>query len=132
MRNAAIAAAIIFFVFHLLVDGARAHFAAEPGRRSAFLALWGSVKLLVRRPLRMLAIGAMGAIAALGSAALNSARRFAVTAFAPALLNVSCIAFALALPGWLGAHDADPILAMAIGALRALREGGRSGRPLSR
>ena len=37
--------------------------------------------------------------AALGAAALNSAKRFVVTAFAPALLNVSCIAFALGLPG---------------------------------
>ncbi|HEV8548267.1 MAG TPA: lipid II flippase MurJ, partial [Polyangiaceae bacterium] len=36
--------------------------------------------------------------AALGSAALNASKRFVVTAFAPGLLNVACIAFALALP----------------------------------
>jgi len=55
--------------------------------------------------------------AALGSAALNSEKRFVVTAFAPALLNVSCIAFALLLPGVLSRGGTDPILAMAVGAL---------------
>ncbi|HVW24266.1 MAG TPA: murein biosynthesis integral membrane protein MurJ [Polyangiaceae bacterium] len=55
--------------------------------------------------------------AALGTAALNSAKRFAVTAFAPALLNVSCIAFALALPAFFAARGDEPVLAMAIGAL---------------
>lgn len=55
--------------------------------------------------------------AALGVAALNTHKRFVVTSFAPALLNVSFIAFALLLPGWLGAKGYEPILAMAIGAL---------------
>lgn len=55
--------------------------------------------------------------AALGAAALNASRRFVVTAFAPGLLNVSCIVFALALSGTIAARGGDPILAMAIGAL---------------
>ncbi|HEX3593621.1 MAG TPA: murein biosynthesis integral membrane protein MurJ [Polyangiaceae bacterium] len=55
--------------------------------------------------------------AALGAAALNSAKRFAVTAFAPALLNVSCIAFAVLLPGWVASRGYEPVLAMALGAL---------------
>jgi putative peptidoglycan lipid II flippase len=55
--------------------------------------------------------------AALGAAALNASKRFVVTAFAPGLLNVACIAFALGLPGWLAARGEDPILAMAIGVL---------------
>lgn len=54
---------------------------------------------------------------ALGVAALNTHKRFVVTSFAPALLNVSFIVFALTLTGWLGAHGYEPILAMAIGAL---------------
>jgi hypothetical protein len=70
MHQASVAAAIVFFVFHLLVDGARAQFAAEPSRRSAVAALWGALKLFVRRPLRMLAVGAAGSIAGLGIAAL--------------------------------------------------------------
>ena len=55
--------------------------------------------------------------AALGIAALNTHRRFVVTSFAPALLNVAFITFALVLPGWLGARGYDRILAMAVGAL---------------
>lgn len=54
---------------------------------------------------------------ALGIAALNTHKRFVVTSFAPALLNVSFIAFALILPGWLGARGYERILAMAVGAL---------------
>ena len=55
--------------------------------------------------------------AALGAAALNASKRFVVTAFAPGLLNVACIAFSVALPTWLAVHGHDPILAMAFGAL---------------
>lgn len=55
--------------------------------------------------------------AALGAAALNSERRFVVTAFAPGLLNVSSIVCALALPAWFSSRGDDPIFAMAVGAL---------------
>jgi len=55
--------------------------------------------------------------AALGVAALNTYRRFVVTAFAPALLNVAFIACALLLPAWFAARGRDPIMAMAAGAL---------------
>jgi putative peptidoglycan lipid II flippase len=55
--------------------------------------------------------------AALGMAALNAKRRFAVAAFAPGLLNVALIAAALGLPALLRAAGQDPVLALAIGAL---------------
>lgn len=55
--------------------------------------------------------------AALGAAALNSEKRFVVTAFAPGLLNVSSIVCALALSAWFRSRGEDPILAMAVGAL---------------
>lgn len=55
--------------------------------------------------------------AALGIAALNTHRRFVVTSFAPGLLNVSFMVFALVLPGVLGAHGKERILAMAFGGL---------------
>jgi putative peptidoglycan lipid II flippase len=55
--------------------------------------------------------------AALGSAALNANRRFAVPAFAPALLNVALLAAAFALPDVLAGSGHDPVLALAIGAL---------------
>lgn len=55
--------------------------------------------------------------AALGMAALNANRRFAVAAFAPGLLNVALLAAALGLPGVLIASGHDPLQALAIGAL---------------
>ena len=55
--------------------------------------------------------------AALGVAALNTHKRFVVTSFAPALLNVSFLASALLLPRWLGARGTDSIVAMALGGL---------------
>jgi hypothetical protein len=70
LRNGAIAAAVAIFVFHLMVDAARAQFAAEPGRRSAAAALWSAVRMMVRRPLRALGLGALGTAAGLGGAAV--------------------------------------------------------------
>ena len=55
--------------------------------------------------------------AALGVAALNTYQRFVATSFAPGLLNVSFIALALGLPGYLGAHGYDPALALAVAVL---------------
>jgi putative peptidoglycan lipid II flippase len=55
--------------------------------------------------------------AALGMAALNAKRRFAVAAFAPGLLNVALLAAALGLPGLLVSMGRDPVLALAAGAL---------------
>lgn len=54
---------------------------------------------------------------ALGVAALNAHRRFVVTSFAPALLNIAFIVAALVLPGLLGARGHERILAMAFGGL---------------
>ena len=78
--------------------------------------------------------------AALGMAALNAKRRFAVAAFAPGLLNVALLAAAFGLPALLAARGQDPVLALAIGALvgglaqvlaqaPALRAIGYAGRP---
>lgn len=55
--------------------------------------------------------------AALGMAALNAKRKFAVAAFAPGLLNVAFLVAAFALPGPLAAAGLDRSLAMAVGAL---------------
>lgn len=55
--------------------------------------------------------------AALGMAALNAKRRFAVSSFAPGLLNVAFIAAAFALPPVLAARGVDVAHALTIGAL---------------
>lgn len=56
-------------------------------------------------------------IAAIGSAALHTHRRFAVPALAPALTNVAIIACALVAPPYLDRAGYDPALALAFGAL---------------
>ncbi len=55
--------------------------------------------------------------AALGMAALNAKRQFAVPAFAPALLNVALIACAFLLPAPLASRGIDASIALGIGAL---------------
>jgi putative peptidoglycan lipid II flippase len=78
--------------------------------------------------------------AALGMAALNAKRKFAVAAFAPGLLNVSFLACAFLLPGPLERAGMDRAWAMGVAALvggalqvaaqiPALRAIGYTGRP---
>ena len=79
--------------------------------------------------------------AALGMAALNAEREFAVAAFAPGLLNVAFLLAAFLLPSMLEAHGIDRAMAMPIGALlggvlqvaaqwRSLRRLGYAARPV--
>ncbi len=79
--------------------------------------------------------------AALGMAALNAKRKFAVAAFAPALFNVALIGAAFALRDPLAARGIDPSISLAIGVLLggvlqvvaqlpALKSIGYAGRPV--
>ncbi len=79
--------------------------------------------------------------AALGMAALNAKKKFAVAAFAPALFNVALLVAAFGLQGPLEARGIDPVMALAIGVLLggvlqvaaqlpALRRIGYAGRPV--
>ena len=56
-RLAMLATVLLVFLAQLCVDAARAMFAAEPYRKSAILAFWAGVLLLVRRPLRSIGLG---------------------------------------------------------------------------
>jgi putative peptidoglycan lipid II flippase len=79
--------------------------------------------------------------AALGMAALNAKRRFAVAAFAPALFSVGIVGAALTLRGPLAERGVDPSMTLAIGVLAggvmqvvaqvpALRSIGYASRPI--
>jgi putative peptidoglycan lipid II flippase len=79
--------------------------------------------------------------AALGMAALNAKKKFAVAAFAPGLFNVALIGSAFLLRGPLAERGIDPSIALAIGVLLggvlqvvaqlpALRAIGYAGRPV--
>jgi len=61
-----VVAAIVFFLV------------AEPARQSALLALWSAVRLFWRRPLRVLAVGALGSAVGLGLAALAMVLRLRI------------------------------------------------------
>lgn len=122
-------------------QGARRYLAAIRGVSLASLVLAAVLGMLFARPLVELFAGGLHArpgddferaveltrwlfpyiffagTAALGMAALNAYGRFAVAAFAPALLNIAFIACAFALPAWLEAGARDGVLALAIGAL---------------
>ena len=79
--------------------------------------------------------------AALGMAALNAKKKFAVAAFAPALFNVALLIAAFGLRGPLEARGIDPVMALAVGVLLggvlqvaaqipALRRIGYTGKPV--
>ncbi len=79
--------------------------------------------------------------AALGMAALNAKRRFAVAAFAPALFSVGIVGAAVLLRGPLAARGIEPAMTLAIGVLAggifqvvaqlpALRAIGYTARPI--
>ena len=65
-RWALAVAAGLLFLAHLTLDAGRARMAAEPGRRSAFLAWLSGAWLVLRRPVRSLVVGILGALAGLG------------------------------------------------------------------
>src|SRR5207302_2265151 len=75
---ALVASAALVFLGHLIVDAARAQFAADPLRHSAVLALWSALRLILRQPLRALAVGALGALAGLGLALALMALRLRI------------------------------------------------------
>ncbi|MFO0582103.1 MAG: hypothetical protein U0229_07525 [Anaeromyxobacter sp.] len=74
-RAALAAAAVVVFLAHLTLDAGRAHFAAEPGRRSAFLAWVAGAWLVIRRPVATIVVGAVGTGLALAVAAALLALR---------------------------------------------------------
>ena len=82
-------------------------FHAQPGQfeRTVTLTRWVFPSLL------------LAGTAALGMAALNAERRFAVAALSPGLVNIGMIVAALLAPAWLGAHGIEPSLALCLGAL---------------
>ena len=69
MKAAIAVSAIVLWLAHLTLDAGRAVISAQPLRRSAFLAWWAGVRLIVRLPLRTLSLGLLGTLAGFGLAA---------------------------------------------------------------
>lgn len=91
LRIGIAAAGALVFVAHLLVDTARSQFAADSSRRSALVALWTAVRLLLRLPLRALGIGALGAAVGLGLAAALMALRLQIPQAGPFTVLVAWV-----------------------------------------
>jgi len=72
------AAALVIFIAALVVDAARAQFAADPVRRSALAALWTGSKMVWRLPLRAAGIGAVGTVLGVGGALVLMAIRLQI------------------------------------------------------
>ena len=104
---AAVAGAAVFFVCHLLLDLARAQFAADPRRRSALFALWRAARVLFAHPLRALGVGAAGAVLGFGLALCLMALRLQIDQHGAAAMAVA----------WLLAQGAQ----LAVGWGRAVR-----------
>jgi hypothetical protein len=101
-RLALAAAVLSALLAHVTLEAGRAHFGAQPERRSAFLAWWSGVGLLVRHPLRVLGLCAatstvgLGLAAALMAAHLHVPQRGGGTvllAFALGQLAVAAVAW---------------------------------------
>jgi hypothetical protein len=99
---ASAAAASLIFLAHLLVDAARAQFAAAPERRSALFALGAALRLVVRRPLRVLLIGLVGGLCAAVPSALLMLLRLRLPQRNPALVALAWLLAQLAVVavGW--------------------------------
>jgi hypothetical protein len=126
---AAAGGAGIFFVGHLIVDGARAQFAADPHRRSAAGALLASIRLLLRWPGRMLAVGLAGTAVGLGLPAILMTLRLPIPQSGPATLAFAWLLAQAARTaiGWGRAARIEGLAELS-GALSAL-EPPRSGAP---
>ena len=96
------AIALVFFVAQLTLDAGRAHFAAEPHRRSAFLAWWSGVRLLVRLPLRVLGFGLGTALTGAGLSAAFLLLRLRIQQAGPLTVLVAFLLAELAVAsvGW--------------------------------
>ena len=64
-HRAQAAVAVVVFLAHLTLDAGRAQLAARPERRSAFLAWAAGAWMVIRRPVKTIALGAAGAALAL-------------------------------------------------------------------
>jgi hypothetical protein len=89
---AMIVAGVVFALVHATIDAGRALLANERRRRSAIVAWWGGVKLMVRRPFSLLGVYVVVTGIGLGVAALLALARLHVPA-----LGAGCTAGAFLL-----------------------------------
>jgi hypothetical protein len=78
------ASLVLVWLAHLTVEAGRAAFAAQPARKSAFLAWWCGVRFLVRHPLKVVILGSVTTLVGVGGALLVTAARTRTGVHGPA------------------------------------------------
>ena len=90
-------AVLLVWLADVTVDAGRAHFAAQPGRRSAFLAWWSGVKLTARHPVDVLGLSLGTTLLGVGLAAFVTAIRLRVPQSGAASIALTFVLAQLAL-----------------------------------
>lgn len=101
-RIALLVVALAVFLTQLVADAGRARLATEPHRRSALFALGAGLKLVVKRPLQVLAIGLSPTLISLAAAAvlLVVRQQIAQSGVAALLLAFGFAQLAVAAIAW--------------------------------
>ncbi len=87
----------LFWLANVTVEAGRAYLGAEPQRRSALLAWWSGVRLLVRQPLRVLGLSLVTTVVGVGLAFILTAIRFRVTQSGTASIGFAFLLAQLAI-----------------------------------
>ena len=90
-------AVLLVWLANVTVDAGRAHFAAEPERRSALVAWWSGLKLMARRPLAVLGVSLATTLLGVGLAAILTAIRLRLPLAGSASIAGSFVLAQLAL-----------------------------------
>ncbi len=70
MRIATVVSVLFFWLAHVTLETGRAHLAAQPERKSAFLAWWAGIRLLLRRPGKVFGLCLVTTVCGIGGAGL--------------------------------------------------------------
>jgi hypothetical protein len=99
---AGIGAALVVWLAHSTVELGRAVLVAEPERRSAFLAWWTALRLLVRRPLQVLGLCLVTTLAGLLLATVLTAMRLRMSPSGPVTIAIEFLVAQAAIVsiGW--------------------------------
>ena len=99
---ATIVSVLLVWLAHVTVEAGRAHFAAQPERKSALLAWWAGARLTVRHPLRVLGLCLLTTVLGVGGALLVTALRYRIvsTGFGTIVLTFLLAQLAVAAIAW--------------------------------
>ncbi len=97
MRIATGVSVLFFWLAHVTLEAGRAHLAAQPERKSAFLAWWGGVRLVLRRPGKVLGLCLVTTVGGFGGALLVTALRNRLVQAGPGTIVLALLLSQLAV-----------------------------------